>query len=90
MKSPSYTKKRPNDGMTTKFFHDNLFLDNKLKLFPGKLKSQWSSPFEVVQVYPHRAIEVKDEKMGLLSKSMASTLRPRFVGLNPLVLLATF
>ena len=26
--------------------------NSRLKLFPGKLKSKWSSPFTVVQVFP--------------------------------------
>ncbi|XP_062074912.1 uncharacterized protein LOC133778917 [Humulus lupulus] len=35
-----------------------------LKLFPGKLKSRWSGPFTVMEVYPFGAILVKDEKSG--------------------------
>ncbi|KAA3473748.1 protein NYNRIN-like [Gossypium australe] len=62
MKMASCTKKRPNDDMTTKFFHDNYFLDNKLKLFPGKLKSRWSGSFEIVQVYPRGAVDVKEKQ----------------------------
>ncbi|XP_030504471.2 uncharacterized protein LOC115719527 [Cannabis sativa] len=33
-----------------------------LKLFPGKLKSRWSGPFTVMEVYPFGAVVVKDEK----------------------------
>ena len=29
-------------------------------MFPGKLKSRWIGPFEVIQVFPSRAIEIKD------------------------------
>ena len=32
-----------------------------MKLFPGKLKSRWTGPFEVTQVFPSRAIEIKDQ-----------------------------
>nr|GEW05073.1 hypothetical protein [Tanacetum cinerariifolium] len=31
----------------------------RLKLFPGKLKSKWTSPYVVTQVSPHGAIEIK-------------------------------
>ncbi|KAA3483614.1 hypothetical protein EPI10_005773 [Gossypium australe] len=62
MRMPNCTKKRKSDAMIRRFCHDNLNLDNKLKLFPGKLKSHWSGPFEIVHVYPHRAVEVKDGK----------------------------
>ena len=30
-------------------------------MFPGKLKSRWTGPFEVTQVFPSRAIEIKDQ-----------------------------
>ncbi|KAA3461933.1 hypothetical protein EPI10_028466 [Gossypium australe] len=36
-----------------------------LKLFMKKLKSRWLGPFEIVHVYPHGAVEVKDIKTGL-------------------------
>ena len=31
-----------------------------MKFFPGKLKSRWTGPFEVTQVFPLGAIEIKD------------------------------
>ncbi|XP_070047068.1 uncharacterized protein [Nicotiana tomentosiformis] len=37
-----------------------LLFNSRLKLFPGKLKSRWSDPFEVVSVKPHRAVELRD------------------------------
>ncbi|XP_059295576.1 uncharacterized protein LOC132048912 [Lycium ferocissimum] len=36
-----------------------LLFNSRLKLLPGKLKSRWSGPFEVVGVSPHGAIELK-------------------------------
>ncbi|XP_060962021.1 uncharacterized protein LOC115722590 [Cannabis sativa] len=39
-----------------------LLYNSRLKLFPGKLKSRWSGPFTVVQVFPYGAVEVKGEK----------------------------
>ncbi|KAL5576849.1 hypothetical protein UlMin_018548 [Ulmus minor] len=35
-----------------------------LKLFPGKLKSRWSSPFKLIKVYPYGAVDLLDEKTG--------------------------
>ncbi|XP_060211987.1 uncharacterized protein LOC132639566 [Lycium barbarum] len=35
-----------------------LLFNSRLRLFLGKLKSKWSGPFEVTQVFPHRAIEL--------------------------------
>ncbi|XP_016515798.1 uncharacterized protein LOC107832465 [Nicotiana tabacum] len=35
-----------------------LLFNSRLKLFPGKLKSRWSGPFEVVRVTPYGAIEM--------------------------------
>ncbi len=29
-----------------------------VKTFLGKLKSRWSEPFKVMQVFPHRAVEI--------------------------------
>jgi hypothetical protein len=36
-----------------------LLYNSKLKLFPGKLRSRWTGPYEVVEVFPHGAVEVK-------------------------------
>ena len=36
-----------------------LLYNSKLTLFPGKLRSRWTGPYEVVEVFPHGAVEVK-------------------------------
>ena len=38
-----------------------LLFNSRLKLFPGKLKSRWSGPFQVKQVYPHGAVELSNK-----------------------------
>lgn len=38
-----------------------LLYNSKLRLFPGKLKSRWSGPFKISQVFPHGEIELKAE-----------------------------
>ena len=41
-----------------------LLFNSRLKFFPGKLKSRWSGPFQVIKVFPHGAVELMDEKTG--------------------------
>lgn len=41
-----------------------LLFNSRLKLFSGKLRSRWSGPFQVRQVYPHGAVEIWSEKTG--------------------------
>ena len=44
---------------------DKVLLYNSiLKLFPGKLKSRWSSPFVILKVFPHDAVEIWSEDSG--------------------------
>ena len=35
-----------------------LLFNSRLLFFPGKLKSRWSGPFEVRNVYPYGAVEI--------------------------------
>ncbi|XP_014499199.1 uncharacterized protein LOC106760246 [Vigna radiata var. radiata] len=55
-----------------KFYHDKklikrvftpgqqvLLFNSRLKLFRGKLKSKWSGPFVIKQVYPNKAVELE-------------------------------
>ncbi|XP_073061757.1 uncharacterized protein [Primulina eburnea] len=39
-----------------------LLYNSRLGLFPGKLKSRWSSPFVISKVYPSGAVELQDGK----------------------------
>ncbi|XP_027076946.1 uncharacterized protein [Coffea arabica] len=39
-----------------------LLFNSRMRLFPGKLKSRWSGPFEVTQVYPYGAVEVANSR----------------------------
>ncbi|XP_075074899.1 uncharacterized protein LOC142162442 [Nicotiana tabacum] len=38
-----------------------LLYNSRLRLFPGKLKSRWSGPFRVVQMFASRAVEIESE-----------------------------
>ncbi|XP_070003152.1 uncharacterized protein [Nicotiana sylvestris] len=39
-----------------------LLYNSRLRLFPGKLKSRWSGPFRVVEVFPSGVVEIASEK----------------------------
>ncbi|KAL5562337.1 hypothetical protein UlMin_032084 [Ulmus minor] len=41
-----------------------LLFNSRLRLFLGKLKSRWSGPFKIAQIYPFGAVELEDEKSG--------------------------
>lgn len=56
----------------TKRFHDQrlrtkviipsmqvLLFNSRLRLFPGKLKTRWSGPFKVVEVFPYGSVELE-------------------------------
>ena len=46
---------------------DKVFLFNsRLRLFPGKLRSRWSGPFEVHNIFPHGAVELLDKDGNVL------------------------
>ncbi|XP_076897122.1 uncharacterized protein LOC143550341 [Bidens hawaiensis] len=40
---------------------DHVLLDNCFRLFPGKLKSRWSSPFSVRQVFEYGTVDIGHE-----------------------------
>lgn len=41
-----------------------LLYNSRLKLFPGKLRSRWSGPYTITQVFPHGAIEITHDSKG--------------------------
>ena len=45
-----------------------LLFDSHLNLFSSKLRSQWSGPFIVHTIFPHRAIEIEDPKTDVTFK----------------------
>ena len=58
------TKKCHDRHILNKEFHVGqkvLFFNSRLKLFSGKLKSGWSGPFIVMQVFLHGAFEIQCE-----------------------------
>nr|XP_027093596.1 uncharacterized protein LOC113714000 [Coffea arabica] len=56
-----------------------LLFNSRLRLFPGKLKSRWSGPFEVTQVFPYGTVEIKGEN-GSPFKVNGQRLKPYLAG----------
>ena len=43
---------------------DLVLLDNsRLRLLPGKLKSKWTGPSLITQVFPHGAVELETKEI---------------------------
>ena len=53
-----------------------LLYDSKLCLFPGKLKSRWTSPFVIHQVYPNGAVDLLNSKDNKIFKVNGKRLKP--------------
>ncbi|XP_050117637.1 uncharacterized protein LOC126595360 [Malus sylvestris] len=53
-----------------------LLFNSRLRLFPGKLRSRWSGPFLVIQVFPHGAVEIQDMQTGSIFKVNGHRLKP--------------
>ncbi|KAL0282190.1 UNVERIFIED_CONTAM: hypothetical protein Sradi_7268800 [Sesamum radiatum] len=73
----------------TKAFHDSFILrkqfdvgqkvllyNSRLKLMPGKLRSRWIGPFEVSNVFPYGAVEIKSLDTGKTFKVNGHRLKP--------------
>ena len=57
-----------------------LLYNSRLKLFPGKLRSKWSGPFVIHKVFPHGAIELKNQANGDTFKVNGQRLKPYYQG----------
>ncbi|XP_031262017.1 uncharacterized protein LOC116120207 [Pistacia vera] len=79
----------------TKAFHDKHIVrksfslnqkvwlfNSKLRLFPGKLRSQWDDLFIVLNVFPHGAVEIQNPKAGQVFKLNGQRLKPYADGIN--------
>ena len=56
-----------------------LLFNSRLKIFPGKLKSRWSGPFTVTQVFPHGGAEIMHLEKGTFKVNI-QRLKPYFGG----------
>ncbi|XP_059628635.1 uncharacterized protein LOC132271310 [Cornus florida] len=77
----------------TKAFHDKHIVkkslepgqkawlfNSRLKLFPGKLRTKWEGPYEIISVAPHGAVEIQDLKKGNIFKVNGQRLKPYIEG----------
>ena len=77
----------------TKAFHDKtisrkqfsvgqkvLLFNSHLKLFPGKLRSRWSGPYIVTNVFDHGAVEIKYLNDDKIFKVNGYRLKPFYEG----------
>ena len=57
-----------------------LLFNSQLKLFPGKLKSRWSGPFTMTQVFPYAGAEIMHQEKGTfkVNTTVEAILRGRF------------
>ena len=75
----------------TKFYHDKalihknlvpgmkvLLFNSRLKLFPGKLRTRWSGPVEILNVYPHGAVELINPQSQETFKVNGQRVKPYF------------
>ena len=60
-----------------------LLFNSRLQLFHGKLKSKWSGPFTVVQVFPYGGVEILHPEKGHF-KVKDQRLKPYFGGAFPI------
>ena len=58
------------------------FFNSKLRLFPGKLRSRWDGPFEVVEAFSHGSVEVRDPSTGHTFKVNGQRLKPYIEGIG--------
>ncbi|GKD58375.1 hypothetical protein Tco_1295884 [Tanacetum coccineum] len=52
-----------------------LLFNSRLKMFSGKLKSRWSGPFTITQVFPYGTVEIS-QNSGLNFKDCPGFLKP--------------
>ena len=60
-----------------------LLYDSRLHKFPGKLRSRWTGPFIVKEIYPYGAINIEDPKDGNVFKVNGHRLKPFLEGFEP-------
>ena len=53
-----------------------LLYDSKLHLFPGKLKSRWTGPFTIQEVYLNGSADLLNSKDDRLFKVNGQRLKP--------------
>ena len=55
-----------------------LLFNSRLKLFPGKLNSRWTGPYQIAKVYPYGVVELVDPEKGTTFKVNGQRVKPFF------------
>ena len=58
-----------------------LLYNTRLHLFPGKLKSRWIGPFEVLQIFDHGAVEIRSLATSKVFTVNGHRLKPYFASI---------
>ncbi|KAI3747657.1 hypothetical protein L6452_10222 [Arctium lappa] len=53
-----------------------LLFNSRLRLFPGKLSSRWTGPFQIAKVYPYGVVELIDQERGTTFKVNGQRVKP--------------
>ena len=53
-----------------------LLYNSRLHLFPRKLRSRWTGPFVVKNVYPYGTVEIENPRNGNIFKVNGQLLKP--------------
>ena len=53
-----------------------LLYDSKLHLFPSKIKSRWTGPFTIQEVYPNGSVDLLNFKDNRVFKVNGQRLKP--------------
>ncbi|XP_059458319.1 uncharacterized protein LOC132187913 [Corylus avellana] len=73
------TKAYHDKQLVRKEFHVGqkvLIYNSRLKLFPGKLKSKWSGPCIITQIFLHGALEVRNPESNRIFKVNGHRVKP--------------
>ena len=83
MKAPEFTKNGSSCSMTKLLLEKRsnqnrkyCLYSSRLHLFPGKLRSRWTSPFIVKVVYPYGTVEIENPDTGKSFKVNGQRLKP--------------
>ena len=77
--SKAKMKIRHDQQIHRKTFHVGqkvLLYNSRLHLFPGKLRSRWSGPYQITEIFPHGAIGVQNPKNDMFFKVNGQRLKP--------------
>ncbi|RDX84770.1 gag-pol, partial [Mucuna pruriens] len=62
-----------------------LLFNSRLKLIVGKLRSRWDEPFVITNIFPHGAIQLKDEQTNNTFQVNGHQIKPFHEGLAPTI-----